>query len=61
MILVSKEGNVKCYDFEDWLNGFDGAGYRVDSTARLYYKVRSEQLTESMVKSTAIIILKGEL
>lgn len=60
-ILVSKEGDVKCYDFEDWVNGLDGTWYRVDCTARLYYRVRSAQLSETMVKNTAIKILKGEL
>ena len=61
LILVSKEGNVKCYDFKDWVKGFDRLGYRVDSEAILYYKVRPDQLTETMVKNTAIKILKGEL
>lgn len=61
VILVSKEGYVKCYDFEDWVNGFGGTRYRVDRIARLYYKVRSAQLSEMMVKNTAIKILKGEL
>ena len=61
VILVSKEGKVKCYDFKDWVKGFDGLGYRVDSTAILYYRVCPAQLTETMVKNTAIKILKGEL
>lgn len=61
VILVSKEGVVKCYAFETWVKGFEGVGCRVDYTARLHYGVRSEQLTETMVKNTAIKILKGEL
>lgn len=61
VILVSKEGDVKCYDFKDWVKGLDGSGFRVDSAAILYYKVCSYQLTETMVKNTAIRILKGEL
>lgn len=58
LILVNKEGDVKCYD---WVDSVDGTWYRVDCTARLYYKVSSAQLSETMVKNTAIKILKGEL
>lgn len=36
-------------------------GTRVDILARQSYRVRSEQLTETMIKNTAIKILKGEL
>lgn len=56
VIAVSKDGCIKCYNFEDWT-----MGTRVDILARQSYRVRSEQLTETMVKNTAIKILKGEL
>ena len=36
-------------------------GKRVDILARQLYRVRSAELTETMVKNTAIKILKGEL
>ena len=61
VITVSKEGCIKCYNFEDWTVAIPLLGKRVDILARQYYRVRSEQLTETMVKNTAIKILKGEL
>lgn len=36
-------------------------GKRVDILARQLYRVMSAELTETMVKNTAIKILKGEL
>lgn len=61
-ITVSKEGNIECRKYAEWLEFMD-TDYlrRVDLRARLYYKVSSEHLTEAMVKNTAIKILKGEL
>lgn len=56
VIAVSKDGCIKCYNFEDWT-----MGTRVDILARQSYRVRSKQLTETMIKNTAIKILKGEL
>lgn len=56
VIVVNKEGRIKCYNFEDWT-----MGTRVDILARQSYRVRSVQLTETMIKNTAIKILKGEL
>lgn len=58
VITVSNEGLIKCYKFEDWIRLL---GKRVDILARQYYRVNSKQLTETMVKNTAIKILKGEL
>ena len=56
VITVSKEGGIKCYNFEDWTVAIPLLGKRVDILARQYYRVRSEQLTETMVKNTAIRI-----
>lgn len=61
VIAVSKEGRVKCYNFEDWKKATSLLGRRVDILARRCYGVRSSQLSETMVKNTAIKILKGEL
>ena len=61
VIVVNKEGCIKCYNFEDWTMAISLLGKRVDILARQCYKVRSVQLTETMVKNTAIKILKGEL
>lgn len=67
VITVSKEGDIKCREYAEWIEYMetddDGSSYlrRVDMRARLYYKVSSKQLTEAMVKNTAIKILKGEL
>lgn len=67
VITVSKEGDIKCYKNAEWLEFMETDEYvrsylhRVDLRARLYYKVSSKQLTEVMVKNTAIRILKGEL
>lgn len=61
VITVSNEGHIKCYKFEDWTMATPLLGKRVDILARQFYRVRSEQLTEVMVKNTAIKILKGEL
>lgn len=62
VITVSKEGDIECRKYEEWLE-FMETDYlrRVDLRARLYYKVSSKHLTEAMVKNTAIKILKGEL
>lgn len=61
VITVSKEGGIKCYNFEDWTMDIPLLGKRVDILARQYYRVNSKKLTETMVKNTAIKILKGEL
>lgn len=61
VIAVSKEGCIKCYNFEEWKMVPSLLGRRVDILARRCYRVRSAQLTETMVKNTAIKILKGEL
>lgn len=61
VITVSKEGCIKCYNFEDWAMDIPLFGKRVDNIARQCYRVNSKQLTETMVKNTAIKILKGEL
>lgn len=61
VITVSKEGRIKCYNFKDWIMVIPLLGKRVDILARQYYRVNSKQLTETMVKNTAIRILKGEL
>ena len=61
VITVSKEGRIKCYNFEDWTMVRPLLGKRVDILARQYYRVNSKQLTETMVKNAAIKILKGEL
>lgn len=61
VIVVNKEGCIKCYNFEDWTMAIPLLGKRVDILARQSYRVRSEQLTETMIKNTAIKILKGEL
>lgn len=61
VIAVNKEGCVKCYKFDDWKKATPLSGRRVDILARRCYKVRSAQLSETMVKNTAIKILKGEL
>lgn len=61
VITVSKDGYINCYNFEDWTMAIPLLGKRVDILARQYYRVRSEHLTETMVKNTAIKILKGEL
>lgn len=61
VIAVSKEGVVKCYKFDDWKMATHLLGRRVDIIARRCYGVRSAQLSETMVKNTAIRILKGEL
>lgn len=61
VITVSKEGRIKCYNFEDWTMVIPLLGKRVDILARQYYRVNSKQLTETMVKNAAIKILKGEL
>ena len=62
VITVSKEGDIECRKYAEWLE-FTETDYlrRVDLRARLYYKVSSKHLTEAMVKNTAIKILKGEL
>ena len=62
VITVSKEGDIECRKYAEWLEFMD-TDYlrRVDLRARLYYKVSSKHLTEVMVKNTAIKILKGEL
>lgn len=60
VIAVSNEGHVKCYKYEDWTRAKPLLGKRVDILARIYYRVNSKQLTESMVKYVAIKILKGE-
>lgn len=61
VIVVSKEGRIKCYKFEEWAMAIPLLGRRVDILARQCYRVRSAQLSEAMVKNTAIKILKGEL
>ena len=61
VITVSKEGCIKCYNFEDWTMAISLLGKRVDILARQLYRVRSAEVTETMVKNTAIKILKGEL
>ena len=61
VIVVNKEGYIKCYNFEDWTMAISLLGKRVDILARRCYRVRSAQLSETMVKKTAIKILKGEL
>lgn len=61
VIVVSKEGCIKCYEFEEWTMAIPLLGRRVDILARQCYRVRSAQLSETMVKNTAIKILKGEL
>lgn len=61
VIVVNKEGCIKCYNFEDWTMAISLLGKRVDILARRCYKVSSAQLSETMVKNTAIKILKGEL
>lgn len=61
VIVVNKEGCIKCYNFEDWTMAIPLLGRRVDILARQCYRVRSAQLSETMVKNTAIKILKGEL
>lgn len=61
VITVSKEGCIKCYNFEDWTMAIPLLGKRVDILARQYYRVNAKQLTETMVKNTAIRILKGEI
>lgn len=61
VITVSNEGHIKCYKFEDWTLAIRLLGKRVDILARQCYRVNSKQLTETMVKNTAIKILKGEL
>ena len=62
VITVSKEGDIECRKYAEWLE-FKETDYlrRVDLRARLYYKVSSKHLTEAMVKNTAIKILRGEL
>ena len=62
VITVSKEGDIECLKYAEWLE-FMETDYlrRVDLRARLDYKVSSKYLTEAMVKNTAIKILKGEL
>lgn len=62
VITVSKEGDIECRKYAEWLECME-TDYlrRVDLRARLYYKVSSKNLTEAMVKNTAIKILKGEL
>lgn len=62
VITVSKEGNIECRKYAEWLEYME-TDYlrRVDLRARLYYKVSSKHLTEAMVKNIAIKILKGEL
>lgn len=61
VIVVNKEGCIKCYNFDDWKMSASLLGRRVDILARRCYRVRSAQLSETMVKNTAIKILKGEL
>lgn len=61
VIVVNKEGCIKCYNFEDWTMAVSLLGKRIDILARQCYGVRSAQLSETMVKNTAIKILKGEL
>lgn len=61
VIVVSKTGDIKCYSYEYWGATIPVLYRRIDLLARQYYRVRSEQLTETMVKNTAIRILKGEL
>ena len=61
VIVVSKTGDIKCYSYEYWGTALLVHHRRVDLLARHYYRVNSEQLTEVMVKNTAIKILKGEL
>lgn len=61
VITVSKEGHIKCHKFADWTMVIPLLGKRVDILARQCYRVNSKQLTETMVKNTAIKILKGEL
>lgn len=62
VITVSKEGDIECRKYAEWLECME-TDYlrRVDLRARLYYKVSSKHLTEAMVKNTAIKLLKGEL
>lgn len=62
VIVVSKTGDIKCYTYEYWGVTLPLHQHqRVDLLARQYYRVRSEQLTETMVKNIAIKILKGEI
>lgn len=61
VILVSKTGDIKCYSYEYWEIALPVTYRRVDLLACQHYRVRSEQLTEIMVKNTAIKILKGDL
>lgn len=61
VIVVDRTGHIKCYNFNDWTMLISILGKRVDLLARQYYRVRSSNLTETMVKNTAIKILKGEL
>lgn len=56
IISVNNEGRVECCAFADWREG-----YRVDLIARHHYRVKTPELTETMIKNTAIKILKGEL
>lgn len=61
VIAVNKEGYVKCYKIDDWAKAIPLYGRRVDILAIRCYKVRAAQLSETMVKRTAIKILNGEL
>lgn len=61
VIVVDRTGTIKCFTFEYWSTVLPATIERIDSKARMYYKVRSTDLTETMVKNTAIKILKGEL
>lgn len=59
VITVDTAGRIECIPFESWYRMPGQA--RVDRIACQLYHVRSEQLTETMVKNTANKILKGEL
>lgn len=61
VIVVDRTGAIKCLTFGYWATVLPATITRIDTIARMLYKVRSCDLTETMVKNTAIKLLKGEL
>ena len=59
VITVDTAGGIECIPSESWYRMPGQA--RVDRIACQLYHVSSDKLTETMVKNTAVKILKGEL
>lgn len=59
VIIVGESGLIECRELNAW--NAEAAGFRIDNKACDSYKVIPAQLSETMIKTTAAKILKGEL